>query len=59
VSRANVAYRWTVEVRRDDAWVSEGNHYSVPLFGGAVPLFGRKRERILWNDPNRLGKATG
>ena len=27
VSRANVAYRWTVEVRRDDAWVSEGNHY--------------------------------
>ncbi len=57
VSRAGVTYRWTVDVRRADAWVSEGNHYSIPVFPGALPLFGRKRERVLWNDPSRLGKG--
>ncbi len=54
-SRARIAYRWRVEFFRNGVWIREKNDYfSHPLFSWPFLIFGRKQERILWNDPSRL-----
>ena len=55
ISRGEVAYHWSIEVSRNGAWVKEKkDYYSVPFFSWLFLIFGRKRERILWNNPSRL-----
>ena len=55
ISRAGVAYHWRVEYLRNGVWIKEKNdYYSFPFFSWLFLIFGRKQERILQNDSNRL-----
>lgn len=55
ISRSGVAYHWRVEFSRNGVWVKEKNdYYSIPAFLWFFLIFGRRQERILWNNPNRL-----
>lgn len=55
ISRAGIAYHWRVEFSRDGTWVKEKNdYYSIPTFSWLFLIFGRRQDRILWNNPDRL-----
>ncbi len=55
ISRKGVPYRWRVEALRDGVWCKENKEYSAYLiFPNPLLLFWRKKERVLWNNPERL-----
>ena len=55
ISRAGVAYHWNVEFFREGVWVKEKHgYYEFPFFTWPFLFLWRKKERVLWNDSDRL-----